>query len=174
MEGAGMLRDLLQRNNWLVSIDLKDACLSIQIAERGRKFLRFLWKEQTYEFRCLPFRLSSAPRVFTKLLKPVMALLRQQGIHTIIFLDDMLIIGQSKEELVDQVGEILQFLQLLGFVINQETSVLSLSHTIQFLGFMVDSALMMIFLPQEKVEDIAKACQAALLQGPSLFETYQG
>ena len=94
-----------------------------------------------------------------------MALLRQQGIRTIIFLDDMLIMGQSKEELVDQVGEILQFLQLLGFVINQETSVLSLSHTIQFLGFMVDSALMMIFLPQEKVEDIAKACQAALLQG---------
>ena len=165
MEGAGMLRDLLQRNDWLVSIDLKDAYLSILIAERDRKFLRFLWEEQIYEFRCLPFGLSSAPRVFTKLLKPVMALLRRQGIRTIIFLDDMLIMGQSKEELVDQVGEILQFLQLLGFVINQEKSVLSPSHTIQFLGFMVDSALMMISLPQKKVEDIAKACQAALLQG---------
>ena len=34
MEGAGMLRDLLQRNDWLVSIDLKDAYLSIQIAEK--------------------------------------------------------------------------------------------------------------------------------------------
>ena len=77
----------------------------------------------------------------------------------------MLIMGQSKEELVNQVGEILQFLQVLGFVINQEKSVLSPSHTIQFLGFMVDSALMMISLPQKKVEDIAKACQAALLQG---------
>ena len=76
MEGAGMLRDLLQRNDWLVSIDLKDAYLSILIAERDRKFLRFLWEEQIYEFRCLPFGLSSAPRVFTKLLKPVMALLR--------------------------------------------------------------------------------------------------
>ena len=113
----------------------------------------------------VPFGLSSTPRVFTKLLKPVMALLRRQGIRTIIFLDDMLIMGQSKEELVDQVGEILQFLQLLGFVINQEKSVLSLSHTIQFLGFIVDSALMMIALPQKKVEDVAKACQAALLQG---------
>ena len=55
MEGAGMLRDLLQRNNWLVSIDLKDAYFSIQVAEKDRKFLRFLWKEQTDEFRCLPF-----------------------------------------------------------------------------------------------------------------------
>ena len=100
MEGAGMLRDLLQRNDWLVSMDLKDAYLSIQIAEKDRKFLRFLWKEQTYEFQCLPFGLSSAPRVSTKLLKPVMALLRRQGIHTIIFLDNLLIMGQSKEELV--------------------------------------------------------------------------
>ena len=95
-----MLRDLLQRNDWLVSIDLKDAYLSIQIAEKDRKFLRFLWKEQTYEFRCLPFGLSSAPRVFTKLLKPVMALLRRQGIRTIIFLDDLLVMGQSKEEMI--------------------------------------------------------------------------
>ena len=165
MEGAGMLRDLLQRNDWLVSIDLKDAYHSIQIAEKDRKFLRFLWKEQTYEFRCLPFGLSSAPRVFTKLLKPVMALLRRQGIRTIIFLDDLLVMGQSKEEMVSQVEEILHFFQLLGFVINQEKSVLSPSHTIQFLGFIVDSALMVISLPQKKVVDITKACQAALLQG---------
>ena len=165
MEGAGMLRDLLQRNDWLVSIDLKDVYLSIQIAEKDRKFLRFLWKEQTYEFRCLPFGLSSAPRVFTKLLKPVMALLRRQGIRTIIFLDDLLVMGQSKEEMVSQVEEILHFFQLLGFVINQEKSVLSPSHTIQFLGFIVDSALMVISLPQKKVVDITKACQAALLQG---------
>ena len=165
MEGTGMLRDLLQRNDWLVSIDLKDAYLSIQIAEKDRKFLHFLWKEQTYEFRCLPFGLSSAPRVFTKLLKPVMALLRRQGIRTIIFLDDLLVMGQSKEEMVSQVEEILHFFQLLGFVINQEKSVLSPSHTIQFLGFIVDSALMVISLPQKKVVDITKACQAALLQG---------
>ena len=73
--------------------------------------------------------------------------------------------GQSKEEMVSQVEEILHFFQLLGFVINQEKSVLSPSHTIQFLGFIVDSALMVISLPQKKVVDITKACQAALLQG---------
>ena len=38
-------------------------------------------------------------------------------------------------------------------------------HINQFLGFMVHSAQMMISLPQKKVEDLAKACQAALLQG---------
>ena len=62
--------------------------------------------------------------MFTKLLKPVMALLRWQGVRAIIFLDNMLIMGQSQEELLGQVREILQLLELLGFVINQEKSVL--------------------------------------------------
>ena len=38
-----------------------------------------------YEFQYLPFGLSSAPRVFTKLLKPVTALLRQRGLHLILY-----------------------------------------------------------------------------------------
>ena len=86
-------------------------------------------------------------------------------VRAIIFLDDMLIMGQSKEELLGQVREILHLLELLGFVINQEKSVLIPSHVIQFLGFKVDSTLMMISLPQEKVDGIVKARQAALQQG---------
>lgn len=42
------------------------------------------------EFQRLPFGLINASRVFTKLLKLVMALLRKRGIRTLIFLDDML------------------------------------------------------------------------------------
>jgi len=68
-----------------------------------------------------------------------MALLRRQGVRAIIFLDDMLIMGQSKEELLGQVREILQLLELLGFVINQKKSVLIPSRVIQFLGFKMDS-----------------------------------
>ena len=36
-----------------------------------------------------------APRVFTKILIPVMALLRRNGLRAIVFLDDMLLLAQS-------------------------------------------------------------------------------
>ena len=62
-----------------------------------QKFLRFLWKETLYEFACLPFGLASAPRVFTKIMKPVVGLLRQLGIRIVIYLDDMLIMAQTRE-----------------------------------------------------------------------------
>lgn len=68
MEGARTIRDIIQRNDWMISIDLKDAYLSVPIWEEDRRFLRFSWGTYLYEFQCLPFGLSSAPRVFTKLL----------------------------------------------------------------------------------------------------------
>jgi hypothetical protein len=37
------------------------------------KYLRFSWNKQIYEFQVLCFGLASAPRVFTKVLKPVYA-----------------------------------------------------------------------------------------------------
>lgn len=68
-----MLKDLLQPGDWMATIDLKDAYLSVTIREQHRKYLCFVWNDQLYEFQCLPFGLCSAPRVFTKLLKPVLA-----------------------------------------------------------------------------------------------------
>jgi len=61
MENATILRDLVKSNNWMTSIDLKDAFLSVPVAAVHRKFLRFSWKHQLFAFQCLPFGLTSAP-----------------------------------------------------------------------------------------------------------------
>ena len=128
MEGAHLLRDLLRPGDWMASIDLKDAYFSVTMAQQDRKLLQFSWQGQIYEFQCLPFGLSSAPRVFTKLLKPVTVLLRQRGIRLILYLDDMLLVAQSKVELRSFVKLVPQLLQLLGFNINWDKSV-SLPYT---------------------------------------------
>ena len=82
--------------DYLVSIDLKDAYFSIPIFKPHRKFLRFKWSDQTYEFTCLTFGYSLAPRVFTKVLKHVISHLRENGYRVVIFLDDILLIGSGR------------------------------------------------------------------------------
>ena len=62
-----------------------------------KKYLRFQWQSQTWEFKVLPFGLSSAPYT-SKLMKPVVSTLRKLGIKSILYLDDMLIMARSKEE----------------------------------------------------------------------------
>ena len=159
-----MIRDLLQTADWMCSIDLKDAYLSISIAQEHRRYLRFTWRGNTYEFTCLPFELCSAPRTFTKLMKPVMAFLRGQGIRTIIYLDDILKMNQSLAALQSQVYQTVSLLEALGFTINWEKSQLVPSQQICFLGFQVDSVKMKLFLPEDKIQQITQMCQNLVSQ----------
>ncbi len=164
MEGTRMVKDLLTQGDWMVSVDLKDAYLSVPVAEEHRKFLRFEWNQRIYEFQCLPFGLSSAPRVFTKTLKPVMAVLRQRGIRSVIFIDDTLLMSQSNQELAHQAHEMVRMLHLLGFLVNREKSILTPTRQIQFLGFIINSELMTFSLPEAKVRSIIKDCRATAAQ----------
>ena len=86
---------LIRPGCFMASVDLKDAYYSIHIAEEDRKFLMFQWKGTYYQFTCLPNGLSSAPRIFTKILKPVYARLRSIGHICMGHIDDSLLIGQS-------------------------------------------------------------------------------
>ena len=79
MEGIHLVKDLLQENDWLVKLDLKDAYFAIPIHRDHRHYLQFRWRGRTYQFSCLPFGISSAPQVFTKIMRPVVAWLRQLG-----------------------------------------------------------------------------------------------
>ena len=52
-------------NCYMASIDLKDAYYSVSIPETDRKFLRFEWDGQLWQFDCMPDGLALAPRKFT-------------------------------------------------------------------------------------------------------------
>lgn len=54
MEGIHILKDLLRAGDWVAKIDLKDAYFMVPMAEEDREYLRFQWKEKTYQFNCLP------------------------------------------------------------------------------------------------------------------------
>ena len=80
MGGLSSLLDLIRPNDYMITMDLKDAYLSVPIHADHLKYLRFEWESELWEFTCLPFGLPSAPRVFTKVMKPVIGKVRSQGI----------------------------------------------------------------------------------------------
>ena len=98
MESLATMRDLPRQGNWMALIGLEEAYLSVLVWEGHQKYLCYMWQENTYEFQS-PFGLCSAPRDFTKLLKPVLAWLHHQGVRVVMYQDDMLIMSQLKDEL---------------------------------------------------------------------------
>ena len=124
MENLATLKSLINPGDYMINIDLTDAYLSVPIHQESQKFLRFIWQNKAYQFKAMPFGLNVAPRVFTKLLKPVVAWLRGQGIRLIVYLDDILIMASSVE-LVKQHKQItIRLLESLGFLINYDKSML--------------------------------------------------
>ena len=154
-----MLRDLLKENDHLVKIDLKDAYFTIPIWKNHQKYLRFLWKDTLLEFTCLPFGLASEPLVFTKILRPVVALLRKQGVRLIIYLDDILIMAESVEFPKTHANLAVSLLVSLGFMINHKKTVLTPSQQLEFLGFTVNSVTMTLSLTHDKLRQIKRESQ---------------
>ena len=83
METPETIRTSLQSGEWVTSIDFKDAYFHILIHSQSRKYIRFHLQGRSYQFRALPFGLSTAPLEFTVVAKEVklMALQRRIRIH---------------------------------------------------------------------------------------------
>ena len=144
METLRNALDLVRKNCFFCSLDLKDAYFSVHVTEASQEFLKFSWRSQLYAFTAFPNGLACCPRLFTKLLKPVMAHLHMLGFVSTIFIDDTLLMGDSEEECVQNVKQSLALFQKLGFVVHPEKSVLVPSHKITYLGFVIDSQCMTV------------------------------
>ena len=90
METIETVLNSVQRHSYFISLDLQNAYFSLPVIQSHRKFLKFEWKGKLYQFNCLCFGISSAPRVFTKLMKVVFSNIRRLGIVTFYYIDDSL------------------------------------------------------------------------------------
>ena len=162
MEGINVLKEMVRKGDFFTKIDLQDAYLTIPIHPGDRKFLQFMWEGSLFQFSCLCFGLSSAPWSFTKILKPVVAALRKRGIRIIVYLDDFLILNQSKEGAQRDFAYVLDLLQRCGFLINRDKSVGLAAQEREFLGLVVDSKELSLSLLPRKVQQIMEICRRAL------------
>ena len=143
----------------MTKIDLKDAYFLVRIDNKSKKYLRFEYKKQLYEFNVLPMGLCTAPFIFTKLLKPVIAKLRLDGVICVIYLDDILIISKNKEDCYHHTYKVIELLIFLGFIINFNKSILQPSKQCKYLGFNFNTINMTLSLPEDKIKKIIDICQ---------------
>ena len=117
---------LMKPGCFMASIDLSDAYFSVPVDRSHQKYLKFLWKRKLYKFTCLAQGLACAPRVFTKLLKPVYAYLRLKGHVSSGYLDDSFL-GDTSAACSSNVQDTLTLLETWGSAliwINQLSSLL--------------------------------------------------
>lgn len=154
MESLKQAIHMIRPNAYLASIDIKDAFYTVPIHPGHKKYLKFMWKGIPYQFEAMPNGYLDAMRIFTKILKPIFASLREHNYVSIIYVDDTLLYGDTFEECLRNVKATLHMLRELGFVIHARKSVLIPTQRIKFLGFDFDTVNMTITLTSEKKQKI--------------------
>ena len=138
METPETNRTSLQQGEWVTSLDFSDAYFHIPIHVNSRKYLRFHFQNQSYQFRALPFGLSTAPMEFTCIVKEVKLMAQSRGIRIHQYLDDWLIRAPTRESCHQGTQSLLALCQELGWMVNMQKSELEPQQVFDFVGYQYD------------------------------------
>ena len=127
----------IRQGDWMISLDLQDAYLQVPINPESRRYLRFTMGGVPYQFRVLCFGLTTAPQVFTRLMAPISAILHRYGIRMLRYLDDWLILAESRTTCIQARDRLLQVCEELGLQVNFKKSSLIPSQDMTYLGMQI-------------------------------------
>ena len=116
---------------------------SSHLDKSHRKYLRVLCKSSLYKFLYFCFGLGSAHLILKKQLKVPIALPYRPNIGLIIYLDDIIIMVRTLQELIFHRDTVIYPLQNLGFALDLKKSVLEPSQAIEFIVVIIDSVKML-------------------------------
>ena len=120
METAQTVREAIGREDWMVSLDMKDAYFHIPIHPQSRRYLRITFNGQVFQFKAMCFGLSTAPQVFTIVIAPVSRIMHLAVFRIMLYLGDWLSLAKSREEMVRVIRFILKLVTELGILVNEE------------------------------------------------------
>ena len=106
--------------------------------EQSRKYLRFHVQGQTYQFKALPFGLSTAPLELTVTAKEVKLMAIHKGIRIHQYLDNWLVRAASHRVCLQHTQDLVKICQELGWLVNSEKSVLEPKQIFDFVGYQFD------------------------------------
>ena len=116
---------------WLASIDLKDAYFCMPIHEAHRKYLRFVPEGVIHEYTVTPLRSIVSPQGIHNGSQSHCGL---RGIQIHAYLDNLLLMGPSAEEVLQALALTIQTLVRAGFIIKLKKSHLTPSQNLVYVG----------------------------------------
>lgn len=153
---------LFEKGDYMFSFDLKSGYHHVDIAHVHHTLLGFEWKQVYYVFTVLPFGLSTACYIFTKLLRPLVRYWRMRGIRITLYIDDGLAVVNDHQKAVEASAFVRATLDNAGFTHHPEKSNWVPVQRLTWLGFVIDMCKGQLEVPQEKILALKSMVQEAL------------
>ncbi|KAK6725596.1 hypothetical protein RB195_004113 [Necator americanus] len=169
-EDLAKVLPLSPRGGFMANFDLKSGYHHVKIHPHWTKFLGFKWRGRYFAFLVLPFGLSTAPMVFTKLMRPLLAKWRSQGISIAVYLDDGLIWAESAHRCNECVQVVREDLYNAGFLVVEEKCTWISLQKLNWLGHIIDLKSFSLNLSQKRRLKCRKLASGLLSKRPSMLD----
>ena len=131
-----------------------------------RKFLGFSWAFEDgvprfFQFNVLPFGLSTAPYIFTKLLRPLVKLWRGRGFHSVVYLNDGIGLEATYRKLNTPPIILMRTYTAAGFIVADEKSVWQPTQVIEWLGLTWDAKAGTLVISDKRISKATKLLRTA-------------
>jgi transcriptional regulator of met regulon len=156
LENWAEIFPVLRKGMWAAKIDLKHAYFHLGIAEELKPYICIQVQEKVFQFQAACFGMSTLPQAWQSVMKVFLKKWRKAGILSWIYLDDILVVGNSPKAVQKHLDIMLQDLELSGMVVNKKKSQLVPSQQVEHLGFSVDFKSGHLQVPKEKMRTIRK------------------
>ena len=158
-ESIDLALNYVKKDGYGITFDLKSGYHHVQIHNSQHSMLGFSYTDckgrvRYFKFIVMPFGLSSAGFIFTKILKELLKYWRRCQIDVFLFLDDGFSIGENFDVTFKNSQTIKNDLVLAGWVPNSQKSQWYPLRRIAWIGSIFDFGLGMIFISDEKIQAI--------------------
>ena len=155
MEGVQEIAEMIQQGDYGMLVDLKDAYLTLGLHPSHRKYCRFRCPKThvRYQWKTVSFGTSEAPRICTKILRPLIGILKSLGIRCLIYIDDLLLIDQDPVRLARAMAIAMELLQgQVGLQLKLSKGNLYPSQIFTCLGIIWDTTKMTCHIPSKRIK----------------------
>ncbi|CAK1579090.1 unnamed protein product [Parnassius mnemosyne] len=126
--------DMLTGVKWFNTLDLKSGYWQVKIDPKDKEKTAFSTGKGLWQFKVMPFRLCNAPATFERLMKLVLTGLI--GDACLVYLDDIIIVGRTFEEHLQNLERVLMKIQSANLKLSPKKCSL-FKRQVSFLGYVV-------------------------------------
>ncbi|XP_072166403.1 uncharacterized protein [Diadema setosum] len=165
-EDTSVAKDVFEEGDHVFTFDLKSAYHHVEISEPHRQYLGFSWcsegQTRYFVFNVLPFGISTAGYVFTKITRVPVTYWRAQGKKIVMFLDDGIAGCSDKTEAIKMSGSIKSELNELGFLLADEKCEWEPSSNATWLGLDWNFTLGVVHVTDRRIQKLKKSVESIL------------
>ena len=126
--------DALHGAQWFSTLDLASGYWQVEVEAQDRPKTAFVTRRGLYEFNVMPFGLSNAPATFERLMEKILRGLQWET--CLVYLDDIIVLGKTFEESLDNLETIFSRLREAGLKLKPSKCEL-MAEKVAFLGHVV-------------------------------------